>query len=205
MDIGSIFLILALLVGVILFITRPLFDGQSYRSSAQGASIPDFGMTSAEHERSALLAERDRVLNALQELDFDYALGKIPEEDYPQQRKRLLAYGTEVLRKLDELDGKLPTSQAQELEEIEEKRIEAVVAARRLDAARPRPAINGGKVVPASVAAPDDQLEVMLANRRRALRNEGNQQNSPAGFCSKCGAALHRADKFCPRCGAKIS
>ena len=32
------------------------------------------------------MAERDRVINSLQELDFDFKLGKIPEEDYPVQR-----------------------------------------------------------------------------------------------------------------------
>ena len=40
-------------------------------------------VTEEEHELSALMAERDRVINSLQELDFDFKLGKIPEEDYP--------------------------------------------------------------------------------------------------------------------------
>ena len=34
----------------------------------------------------ARCADRDRILNTLYELDFDYDLGKIPEEDYQQQR-----------------------------------------------------------------------------------------------------------------------
>ena len=68
MDIGSIFLILAILVPVVIFITRPILE--------HSATV----VTDEEHQYSALLAERDRVLLALQELEFDHDLGKIPEE-----------------------------------------------------------------------------------------------------------------------------
>lgn len=84
MDIGSILLILGLLLLVTLFIARPLMEKRSVVVSQE------------EHELSALLAERDRLLNALQELDFDYAMGKIPEEEYPAQRSVLLQRGAEV-------------------------------------------------------------------------------------------------------------
>ena len=53
----------------------------------------------------ALLAERDRVVNALQELDFDFNLNKIPSEDYPVQRAALLQKGADILKKLDENHG----------------------------------------------------------------------------------------------------
>src|SRR3989337_3677596 len=89
MDIGSIFLILALLVLVGLFIGRPLFERKAISVSEE------------EHELSSLLAERDRLLNALQELDFDYSLGKIPEDDYPAQRALLVQKGADILRQLD--------------------------------------------------------------------------------------------------------
>ena len=44
------------------------------------------------------------MLTALSELDFDYTLGKIPEEDYPVQRTVLLQKGAGLLRQLDDLD-----------------------------------------------------------------------------------------------------
>jgi hypothetical protein len=53
-------------------------------------------------------------------------------------------------------------------------------------------------VIPAAVAAPDEDLEVLLANRRRVRQDES------AGFCPKCGSAVQKADKFCPKCGNKI-
>jgi hypothetical protein len=195
MDIGSVFLILALLVLVIFFVSQPLLD---HRRMA-----PTDLSQAKDHELSSLLAERDRTLNALQELDFDYSLGKIPEEDYPNQRHRLMQYGADVLRQLDALQEQPVVTQAGQVEVSAESRIEAVVAARRADAARAgitvHPATNGGRVVPATIAAPDDDLEVILANRRRV------RQGDAAGFCPKCGVALQKTDQYCPKCGVKIS
>jgi NADH pyrophosphatase NudC (nudix superfamily) len=182
MDLGSLFLILALLVLVGLFISRPLFDYQE--------AAPELSAKSYDHERSALLAEKDRILNALQELDFDYALGKIPEEDYPGQRAYLLQRGADTLRKLDMVqpDG------YQEQDEVE-ARIEAAVATRRAERASATPT----RGVSASVASPDDALEVMLANRRRV------RQDKSSGFCPQCGGPMQKSDRFCPRCGAKVN
>jgi hypothetical protein len=186
MDLGSIFLILAVLLLVGLFVTRPLLARQD--------SQPVTGEPVTDHELSSLLAERDRVLTALQELDFDYTLGKIPEEDYPSQRARMLEYGAGILRQIDQLRGeeKPPSGEQDEAEE----RLEAAIAARKLDGQRRAPGlVNGAGVVPAKVASPDDELEVALANRRRA------RQGKAAGFCPNCGSAVQRSDKFCPRCG----
>lgn len=88
MPIGSILLILALAVLVALVVTRPFWE--RHRSSR-----PD------EEASSALLAERERILEALLELDFDHQLGKIPEEDYSGLRTHLVNKGAQVLKQLD--------------------------------------------------------------------------------------------------------
>jgi hypothetical protein len=183
MDIGSILLILALLVLVGLFISRPFFEKEN----------PSHEQTSREedHERSFLLAERDRLLNALQELDFDYDLHKIPEEEYAPQRALLLQRGADVLRRLDAQEAQAGAGSA-------EDRIEAAIAARRAVAASASVAPNGRKQA-VVVTAPDDALEVMLADRRRV------RQEKAAGFCSQCGGPVQKSDKFCPKCGAKTT
>ncbi len=177
MDIGSIFLILGLLVLVALFISRPFLENKTK------------AVTQEEHEVSALLAERDRVISALQELDFDFTLGKIPEADYPIQRAALLQHGAEILRKLDTLQ---PQSTA--ANDVE-ARLEAAIAARRAEVTGPRPAPNGGR----TVATPDDDLETMIANRRR------ERSEKAAGFCSQCGQPLQKSDRFCPKCGHVVA
>jgi hypothetical protein len=179
MDIGSIFVLLALLILVVIYIARPILERNRSTSVSQ-----------EEHDLSALLAERDRTVNALQELEFDYELGKIPEEDYPAQRARMIQYGVELLRKLDAYQ---PLRQKAVVHHSLEEAI-ARRAAQRLTPAVVREAQPNG-----SNGASDDELEVMIAQRRR-LRN-----GKTAGFCHQCGSPLQQSDRFCPRCGHKMN
>ena len=180
MDIGSILLLLALLVLIGLFIARPLIDREAVEVSPEEDR--------QEHEISTLLAERDRVLTALHERDFDNALGKIPKQDYPAQRAVLLQQGADVLRKLDEYDQVAPANDM-------EARIEQAIAERR--AIR----VSQLEAVPESVLVrdADDVVEVQLANRRRT------RQDKSAGFCPQCGRPIQKSDRFCPKCGYAIA
>ncbi len=168
MELGALFLLLALLVLVGLFISRPFMENRRLKV-----------VSSAEHEHSSLLAERDRLITALQELDFDHVLGKIPAEDYPNMRGNLLA-AADVLRRLDEFQP--PSSGASNAE----NRVEAAIAARRADASNRKPVAQ---------AFSDDELEDLLASRR-AQRKEKS-----GGFCPNCGKPILRSDRFCPACG----
>jgi len=172
MDLGSIFLILAVVVLVGLYIARPLLSGSSVAVSA------------LDQKTSALLAERDRVLDALQELDSDHQLGKIPEEDYPHQRNMLLTQGAEFLRQLDEISPRQKSTKGSDL-------IEAAIKARKVDQANG----NGEK---RRTGAPDDELETLIAARKRDLKE------TTGGFCPQCGHSLKMSDKFCSKCGANI-
>jgi hypothetical protein len=188
MDIGSIFLILALLILVALFISRPLFDRPTVKANAMTVQ--------EEHDYSSLLAERDRILNALQELDFDHVLGKIPDEDYPAQRASLLQKGTEVLKRLDEIQTPGVAESGDDLD----ARIEAAIARHRADAAS-MDGSAGSQAVAVAVPRvdPEDDIEVMLANRRR------QQKEKLGGFCPQCGGPVRISDRFCPKCGVGLA
>jgi hypothetical protein len=197
MDLGSIFLILAIFIGSVWFVSQPFFGGKVKET--------DEGENEEQHRFSTLLAERDQVLDALQELEFDHAIGKVPEESYPIQRKILLERGTEVLRELDKL-------QVDEGDRLgggggdESKRIVAAVAARRgmsvSNVSGGVSPVESNKSYPAfvnsTVADPDDDLEVMLAERRRKRNDQS------AGFCPKCGNPVQKSDRFCPKCGTVL-
>ena len=71
MEISSTLLILAVLVLVGMYLYAPFTTRESPARADESQEV------------SALKAERDRVINSLQELDFDHNLGKIPAEDYP--------------------------------------------------------------------------------------------------------------------------
>lgn len=92
MPLSSILLLLALLVLVALFVARPFLDPRS-------ADEVDYA-----DEISPWIAERDRVLDALAELDNDFQLGKVPEDVYQPQRSQLLAKGAQALGELEKLD-----------------------------------------------------------------------------------------------------
>lgn len=175
MDLGSIMLILALALGVGIYISLPL----TRHSAAEKLIASKQPSDDVDHKRSSLLAERDRVLTALQELDFDQALGKIPVEDYPEQRTELLKAGADVLRQLDEIEP--AGSQGGSAED----RIEVAVAQRRGELRRA--ASNG-----------NDDLEMAIAARRR------ERTEKTAGFCPKCGKPVQSSDVFCARCGASL-
>jgi hypothetical protein len=169
MDFGSIFLILALAVAVAVFVSRPFFEPEpaAERVSQQAVRPQD-------QQRSALLAERDRLVIAMRELEFDHTLGKIPEEDYPAQRDSLLTAGAEVLKQLEELPAEPG-------------------AGRGSPPAQPAELLRNGMP-----AEPVDELEEMILAHRRA------RQEKAAGFCPSCGKPLRKSDKFCPRCGAAL-
>lgn len=182
MDLGSLFLVLAVVILVGVFVSRPLYQRNSGKKLVQTSSAAQ----DAERQRSALLAERDRIILALQDLDFDQVLGKIPPEDYPIQRAALMQSGAEVLRQLDALGALEHSSTA-------EDRLEAVVASRRADAS-----VQPAARRPAAKAEEDD-LEALVAARRKA------RQEKAGGFCPKCGKPVSKADQFCSRCGAVLT
>ena len=166
MEISSILLVLAFIVLVGMYVYAPLT--QNARKIRAGES----------HELSALKAERDRVINSLQELDFDHNLGKVPAEDYPEQRAALLQKGADILRKLDELAPVATSKNA-------EARIEKAAAAARADSS-------------SSAEIRDDDIESMIAQRRK------QHTSKSAGFCPKCGKPVLVSDKFCPSCGKSL-
>ncbi len=172
MDLGAILLLVALLLVVGLYVSAPLMRGTRR------------GLSEESLEASSLMAERDRVISALQELDFDYKLGKVPAEDYPLQRRSLLDKGADVLRRLDVI---LPATRLAPGDASDpSSRIEQAAAAGRPD----------GASLPHDLS--DDRLESMLAARRATRRAKS------AGFCPRCGKPILTTDEFCPHCGKRL-
>jgi len=169
MELTAIFFSLAVLILVGMYLYAPFMERRA-RS-----------VTEEEHELSALMAERDRVINSLQELDFDFKLGKIPEDDYPPQRASLLQKGADILRKIDSLAPQATSAQDTEA------RLERAIAARRADASTTTPEVS------------DDDLESMISSRRKGRTTKS------AGFCPKCGKPVMVTDRFCPACGKSLA
>lgn len=118
MDIGSVLIALALALAVAAYLVRPFLE-------RRGQTV-----TEEDHEVSMLLAERDRILSSLQDLEMDRTMGKILEEDYEIQRQALVQKGAGILRRLDDLrvsdDAAGDRGSATSLEEEIEAEIESL-------------------------------------------------------------------------------
>lgn len=139
---------------------------------------------------SSLMAEQDQIINALLELDFDYHLGKIPEEDYPTQRGTLLARGAQVMKQMDTLriNSEAGNGASKLVSSGTVLQTKSSAASVRKERGTKRP-----------LKTPDDDLEILLAARRR------ERGEKAGGFCPQCGNPIQQSDRFCSRCGEALS
>jgi hypothetical protein len=156
MDLGSWMVILAIAIITTAFIARPLVE-------KKGLAVTKFVRNS-----STLLAERDRILAILQELELDYAMDKVGRDDYESQRADLVRQGASILKDLDELgvgtdDLPMNGNERQNLD----AEIESAIARRR-------------KSLPTGSA--------------KFCSNCGSDLHSGDQFCVHCGAAVALAE-----------
>ncbi len=106
MDLGALLLLIAVLLITAAIVTRPfLADQPGRRNSTPGTAA---GMQPFDQQVSTLLAEKEHLLNIIQELDFDRDTGKIPQDLYQANRTEMLQQAAGLLMKLDELGYKEP-------------------------------------------------------------------------------------------------
>lgn len=149
MDLASLLIAAALILLVAMIIARPLIER---------ATLPERQLTQAE----TLTAERETVVTALRELDFDHTTGKIAEEDYTVQRAALVAQGVTLLKQLDEISHQSPA-------QLLDDELEAAIRAAREKIAK-APAVSQ----PKPLRCPQC----------------GQPHQADDRFCSKCGAPL---------------
>ncbi len=160
MDLGALMLVLMLLALAGGYVALPFFSermvaGQILRSER-------------EQRRSRLLAERERILVALQEIEMDEKLGKLPSDEYQQQRMEWLLKGEVVLKDL------------QALEAVEVSRV----------AAQFTPVVRHSGDL--------DELEQLIAARRQTRNEKsggfcpqcGKPVQKSDRFCAGCGTSL---------------
>jgi|WetSurMetagenome_2_1015567.scaffolds.fasta_scaffold54232_3 hypothetical protein len=167
METTSVLLILTVLLLTAAFIGRPFFikDARYARKAtlADGAAKEKL-----DHIHSSLLAEKERILSSIQELDFDYSLRKVPEDLYPIQRTELLQLAAALLKQLEDMGFPHETKQ--------------------LSNSQSSNKVNAGY----------DELEEMIAKRRTELKEKSSgfcprcgraiQENDR--FCPKCGFTI---------------
>ena len=143
-----------------------------------------------------LLGRKDAVMMAIKELEFDYNVGKLSEEDYQLYDQRLRRQAVGLLQQIEQV-----APQSAGLDAT----LEAEIARRRRVA---EPSAAGVRQpAPAAVAAggrPTTAVPVPAATIPAAVTaplNGGNGDAKPR-FCTNCGNRLEPHHKFCANCGA---
>lgn len=121
MELGAIFVGLAMLVASVPFVTKP-FQEKRFKRIQQ----PIIPLTPDEN--------RHAVLSALRDLDFDFRTGKVSEEDYTALRAQLVSEAATYIESEDS---------------IADEQIEAMIAARRTARSHSQACSNCGNTVEA--------------------------------------------------------
>jgi len=168
---------LLLLAAVLVFVGYPLLHPDA-SDAVEPPSPPELG------QRERLLAERERALSTLQELEFERGIGNLSDEDYaalqaPQRRKAVA-----ILRELDSIDDgavNAPVSSPPSVDDpILDTRLEE-------DIARTRARLAGG---------PTDDV----ATPATSIPTDASTPAS-AAVCPTCGAPHAAGARFCAECG----
>lgn len=93
------YVLLALLVTAgIFFVVRPIVSKSRYRFEFE--NVFDFGDTK---QLDYLNSKKARVLENIRELDFEYEMGKLSDEDYSSLRNDYLREAQEIVLAIDKL------------------------------------------------------------------------------------------------------
>ena len=172
MSIGSIFVGIALLFVSVLVVGQPwLKPRRRMRSEAAFLAA------------ATLESQRDAVYAALADLDLDYSVGKVNDDDYRLVRARLMTQAVGILQQLD--------STATDVE----AQVEALVRSRRT-----RPPKRASSSSAAS-AAQCPSCGATVAEGDRFCAKCGTTLNAT---CPNCGRPTTTDDRFCAKCGATL-
>ncbi len=178
----AILIALVLSVGALAFVVWPLLK-------------PGPAPVMVEDDRlTELLGRKDAVLKAIKDLEFDYQVGKLSEEDYHLYDQRLRRQAVALLQQIEEVAPQSADMDAAMEAEIAQRR-------RVLDSARAvvKPAAVAasatGTVAAVPVTAP------ALAVAAAAPVGNGTLSGAALRFCTNCGSRLEAHHKFCANCG----
>ena len=159
--------------GAALFIALPFFIG--HRAKKDRAHEDVMESDTRAGRAKALENRKENLYAAIADMDFDYGLGKLSEEDYRELRDKYRMDAARVLKEIDSIGGKP--------EPHEEGSLEDEIMGRR----------KGGRS--SGPADPETELENEI-RRSRA--------NATTGTCRECGSGVTADDVFCSKCGHKI-
>ncbi len=133
-----------------------------------------------------LVAEREAILTALRDLDFDHATGKVSDGDYAPQRANLVSRGASVLRQIDQVN------QLDQPPNHSDDELDRAIAARRKAAIAPHLSSQGR-------ACPQCSAQIRPHDRFCPWCGQALTR-----ICVRCGQPIRAEDRFCGHCGVRL-
>ena len=131
-----------------------------------------------EDRLTGLLYRKDQVMTSIKELEFDYRVGKLSDEDYQLFDQRLRRQAILLLQQIEQV---IPDSA--ELDAVLEREVER------------RRKVAGGAD---SRMQDTEEIEAEVARRRQVTVAPASVVQR---YCTHCGTALAEHHKFCANCG----
>jgi hypothetical protein len=119
--------------------------------------------------------ERSRAVEALREIEFDRATGKLSDDDYGALKSRYTALAVQAMRQ-------------ERAAEPDDDSLEAMISARR----------HGGTPGTCPTCGPRPESDAAFCSSCGTRLPTGR-------FCSACAAPLPQDGRFCERCGAEAA
>lgn len=176
----AMFIGLILLAGSVFYVASPLRTPAPAKKSAGRGIVPkDTGKLSSEKQRQAILL-------AIRDLDFDYQAGKVAEGDYQTLRVSLVNEAAQLM-------------QRQEREQADS--IEALIQSRRQTRTPVSPAVKAQTTGSAKQLCHTCQAPLPAGAKFCARCGTPVSEAT----CPQCKQPLHTGDRFCPACGTTIA
>jgi hypothetical protein len=153
------FILIVLGLAALAFVLRPLL-GKEY--------IPYDQRDDKTIRIDALISRKNKIYADIKDLDFEFSIGKMAEDDYRSLRKQSMAEVADVIRQIDAHGGAASEGNGS----ISDEYLEKLISAKR------KKTTNDG--------------EVLIASRPEILACSqcGTENNVNAKFCSECGTKL---------------
>jgi hypothetical protein len=127
---------------------------------------------------AGLLGRKDAILQAIKDLEFDYRVGKMSEEDYQRLDQRLRRQAIGLMQQIEKL---APASASLD------EQLESIIAQFRQTSGPSVPTVstpaNGDAPVSISIPA----------------------ESHPTPFCTHCGKPVEAGHNFCAYCGTPVA
>jgi hypothetical protein len=153
-----------------------------------------------ENDRlTELLGRKDAVLRAIKDLEFDYQVGKLSEEDYELYDQRLRRQAVGLLQQIEQVAPMSASLDAAlEAEITQRRRVQDQVA---VPAVKPLPAAGASVLAAPPVTAARSGATAVAIAPNVAAGNGG----AALRFCTNCGSKLEVHHKFCANCGTPVA